>query len=162
MEKGETMAGIATLMATDMITATPEETVAAVASRMSANKIGAVLVITEDDRIGGVFSERDLLVRVAAAGRDPKATRVHEVATQAVVTIDVEAPLKDVLALFRKNRFRHVPVVRGGKPVGILSTRDFLEYLVDGFEHYIDEFRYNRALAEGTDPYDHFGGQYGR
>jgi CBS domain-containing protein len=90
-----------------------------------------------------------------------EATRVREVATQAVVTIDVEAPLKDVLALFREKRFRHVPVVRGGKPVGILSTRDFLEYLVDGFEHYIDEFRYNRALAEGTDPYDHFGGQYG-
>ena len=154
------MAGIATLMATDTITATPEETVALVARRMSANKIGAVLVITEGDQLSGLFSERDLLIRVTAEGRDPDTTRVGEVATRAVETIDVDAPLKAVLALFRQRRFRHVPVIRNGKPVGILSTRDFLEYLVDGFEHYIDAFRYNRALAEGTDPYDHFGGQY--
>lgn len=154
------MAGIATLMATEMTTAAPNETVSSVARRMSSNKVGAVLLI-EGQTMRGLFSERDLLARVTAEGRDPKRTRVGDVATQQVVTIEADAPLREVLALFRDQRFRHLPVVRNGKPVGILSTRDFLEYLVDGLERYIDELKYNRTLAEGSDPYDHFGGQYG-
>jgi CBS domain-containing protein len=74
----------------------------------------------------------------------------------------VHAPLKGVLQVLRQKKFRHLPVVRSGKPVGILSTRDFFEYLVDGLERYIDELKYKRDLAAGVDPYDHLGGAYGR
>jgi CBS domain-containing protein len=79
-----------------------------------------------------------------------------------VVTIDIDAPFKAVLQVFRERRFRHLPVVEAGKPVGILSTRDFLAYLVEGLERYIDEVKYKHNLAEGIDPYDHIGGSYGR
>jgi CBS domain-containing protein len=155
------MAGIDSLMATEMVTATADESVADVARRMSRNRVGAVLV-TEKNVLHGLFSERDLLTRVVQENRDPAATRVGDVATCDLTTIAADAPLKEVLALFRQKKFRHLPVVRGTMPVGILSTRDFLEYLVDGLEHYIDQLKYKRELAEGIDPYDHVGGSYGR
>jgi CBS domain-containing protein len=155
------MAEISSLMHSEMITATPDETVAAAAQRMATNRVGAVLIL-DGERLGGLFSERDLLSRVITQGRDPETTRVGDVATRELVTIDVRQSVKAVLGVFRESKFRHLPVVQEGKPVGILSTRDFLEYLVAGFERYIDELKYKRALAEGVDPYDHFGGSYGR
>ncbi len=155
------MARIDSLMVTEMVTADPAETVATVVRRMRDNGIGAVLLL-EGDRLAGLFSERDLVNRVVAEGRDAERTRVGDVATREVIAVDAEAPLREVLQLFREKRFRHLPVVRGGKPVGILSIRDFLDYLVEGLERYIDDLRYRHDLAEGIDPYDHIGGSYGR
>lgn len=54
------------------------------------------------------------------------------------------------------------PVTENGKAVGILSTRDFLAFLVEGLERYIDERKYSQEIAEGADPYDHLGGAYGK
>ncbi|HVN83895.1 MAG TPA: CBS domain-containing protein [Candidatus Binatia bacterium] len=155
------MAKIRELMVTETITATSNESVAEAAQRMSSNRVGAVLVV---DRgvLRGLLSERDVLTRVVAEGRDPRETRVGDVATRVVVTIDVNAPLRSVLGLFREKKFRHLPVLEAGKPVGILSTRDFLDYLVDGLERFIDDATYRRELAQGVDPYDHFGGSYGK
>jgi CBS domain-containing protein len=155
------MAGIEALMETELITASPGESVADVAERMGRNKVGAVLVV-RDRALCGLFSERDLLNRVIARRLDPKATAVGDVATGDVVSIDVAQPLKQVLAIFRRKRFRHLPVLRDGEPVGILSTRDFLDYLVEGLERYIERSKYSQDIAEGNDPYDHFGGSYGR
>jgi len=155
------MAGIETVMISEIITAAPNETVAEVARRMCGNRVGAVIVV-EDGALRGLFSERDLLTRVVGQNRNPETTKVSEVATRDVVTIDANAPLKGVLEVFRQKKFRHLPVLRAGKPVGIVSTRDFLEYLVEGLERYIDQLKYQRDLAEGIDPYDHVGGSYGR
>jgi CBS domain-containing protein len=155
------MADIDALMVTEMVTAQPEETVAEVARRMAANKIGAVLVV-ENGVLRGLFSERDLLTRVVAERRDPQTTRVGQVATTAVETIAPHTHVKTVLEIFREKKVRHLPVVDKGTPIGILSTRDFLEYLVGGLESYIDDLKYKHELAEGNDPYDHIGGSYGR
>jgi CBS domain-containing protein len=135
--------------------------IADVCRRMSTNRVGAILLM-EDGVLRGLFTERDLMTAVVGQDRDPQRTRVGHVATREVVTIDVDAPLKSVLQVFRERRFRHLPVVENGKPVGILSTRDFLHFLVEGLERYIDESKYKRELAEGIDPYDHIGGSYGR
>jgi CBS domain-containing protein len=154
------MTGIETLMVTEMITAAPSDTVAQTVARMSQNRIGAVLV-TEGGQLIGLFSERDLMNRVVAEKKDPANVKVGDVATKNVVTIDVGQPLKKVLEVFREGKFRHLPVIKDGKPAGILSTRDFLEFLVGGFERYVEEVLYRKELAEGTDPYDHLGGSYG-
>jgi CBS domain-containing protein len=155
------MSTIETLMTTEMISATPDESVLAVTDRMARNRIGAVLVL-DGARLSGIFSERDLLTRVIGEHRDLSTTRVGEVATRDVVTIDAEQPVRSVVQTFRECRFRHLPVVRGDRAVGILSTRDFLAFVVDGLEGYVEKARYNQELASGTDPYDHIGGSYGR
>jgi len=155
------MADIRSLMHRDMITATADENISVVAARMHENGVGAVLVV-EGERLTGIFSERDLLDRVIAAHRHPAGTQLSDVATREVVTVDAGQSVKDVLAVFREGRFRHLPVVEDGRPVGILSVRDLLEFLVDGFERYIDELKYEKAIADDVDPYDHVGGSYGR
>jgi len=155
------MSVIETLMVTETIAVAPGDSVAEAARRMVANHVGAVLVL-DDGEVRGLLSERDVTDRVVAAGRDPQRTLVAEVATRDVVTIDVAAPLRSVLATFRARRFRHLPVTRAGRLVGILSTRDFLAFVVEGLERRIERARYDQSLAEGADPYDHFGGGYGK
>ena len=155
------MSTIETLMATELIAATPDDSVLEVANRMARNRVGAVLVL-DGARLVGIFSERDLLTRVIGERRDLSRTRVGEVATRDVVTIDAEQPVRSVVDTFRARRVRHLPVVRDGRAVGILSTRDFLAFVVDGLEGYVEKARYDQELAAGTDPYDHIGGSYGR
>lgn len=155
------MASIEQLMHTDIVTAAPDEAISDVVLRMSRNEVGAVLVVA-DGVLRGIFTERDLLTRVVSESRDPRRTRALQVATTNPVAIDLDWPIKKVLETFRQKRFRHLPVVSKGKPVGILSTRDFLGALVEGFERYVDEMKYKSELSEGVDPYDHIGGSYGR
>lgn len=155
------MAIIGALMQTEMVTAKPEEKLADVAQRMRDNRVGAVLVV-EGDKLEGLFSERDLLTRVVAAGKDPATTTVGSVSTRDLVTVGIDTHVKECATILKEKRFRHLPVVDGGKPVGILSARDFFEYVVDGLERVVDEIRYKQQIDEGLDPYDHFGGGYGR
>ena len=155
------MSAIETLMATELISATPGDSVLDVADRMARNRVGAVLVV-DGGRLVGLFSERDLLIRVLGAGQDPRTTTVGSVATAEVVTIDADQSVRSVVEVFRTHRFRHLPVLRGGRAVGILSTRDFLAFVVDGLERYVEKARYDQDRAAGADPYDHVGGSYGR
>jgi CBS domain-containing protein len=153
------MTHVRELMVTSLVTVGPHDTVADVARRMVENRVGAVMVV-EEGRLLGIVSERDLVARVIAEGRDPRTATASTVATSEVVTVDADAPVRSVLETFRNRRFRHLPVVEDGRPVGILSTRDFLAFLVEGLEQFIHEERYREQLAAGADPYDHLGGGY--
>jgi len=155
------MAEIRDLMVTHLIEVEPGTSARDAGQRMAENRVGAVLVVEGDD-LKGIVSERDLVTRVLSAGKDPASTPAGEVATTDIVTVEANAPLRAVLQTFRSSGFRHLPVVENAKPVGILSTRDFLAFLVDGFEALIDDVRYREQLASGADPYDHLGGSYGR
>jgi len=154
------MAAIRELMVTHLIAVDPDTTAQQAAQRMADNRVGAVIVVA-GERLQGILSERDLVTRVLAPGKSPDTTRAADAATTNVVSVDVSAPLRSVLETFRSSRFRHLPVLDGGKPVGILSTRDFLAFLVDGLERLIDDAKYREQLAGGLDPYDHLGGSYG-
>jgi CBS domain-containing protein len=155
------MSTIETLMVTELISASPDEPIVDIAARMARTRVGAVLVL-DGARLAGIFSERDLLTRVIGEGRDLRTTRVGDVATREVVTIDADQAVKSVVETFRTHRLRHLPVIRDGRAVGILSTRDFLAVVVDGLERFAEKARYDQELASGSDPYDHIGGSYGR
>jgi signal-transduction protein with cAMP-binding, CBS, and nucleotidyltransferase domain len=99
---------------------------------------------------------------VVAEGKDPANTKVSEVATQEVVDVEIEAPVRKCVELQLSKGIRHLPVTDGGKPIGVLSSRDFLAYVVEGLERVIDQSRYEQKLSEGDDPYDHIGGSYGK
>ena len=155
------MAIVASLMKTEMVTVSPDDTVAAAARLMSQNKVGAVLVVA-GGAAQGLFSERDLLTRVVAAGNDPAKLRVSEVASSPVISVERGAHVRECVELLRAKKIRHVAVVEGGKPVGILSARDFLDVIVEEFEKLVDKSQYDAVVASGADPYDHIGGSYGR
>jgi CBS domain-containing protein len=155
------MASIETFMQKEMVTAQPGETVAEVARRMRKADVGAVLVMA-GETLTGLFSERDLLNRVVAEGLDPTTTQVADVATQDVVTASPDASLRQCADLLETRHVRHLPVVDGGRPIGIISARDFFAAATRDFEGLIEHLRYDKQLKENVDPYDHVGGSYGR
>jgi CBS domain-containing protein len=155
------MAIIRSLMKTEMITVKPDDSVTDAARLMAHNQVGAVLVV-EDGAMKGIVSERDLVTRVVAEGKDPATTKVSEISTVAVVDVDVNTPVRKCAELQSAMGVRHLPVTENGLPVGILSSRDFLAYVVEGLEQVIDKIGYEDALGKGVDPYDHMGGSYGK
>jgi CBS domain-containing protein len=155
------MAIIRSLMKTDMVMVGPDATVAEAARSMAQNQVGAVLVV-DGGALRGILSERDVLSRIVAEGKDPMATKVTDVATSDVVSVDVAVHIRECAQLLRDKGIRHLPVTENGKPAGILSSRDFLAYVVEGLEGLVERTRYDQALGEGEDPYDHLGGSYGK
>ncbi len=155
------MLSVETLMKQELVTAGAATSVADAARRMQEAKVGAVLVV-EGARLTGIVTERDVLTRVVAEGRDPASTQIGTVATQPVVSVALDASLRQCAETLRDRGVRHLPVVDGEKPVGILSARDFFDAVAGGLERLIEHKRYDEALRENTDPYDHLGGGYGR
>ncbi len=155
------MAVIQSLMETNLATVKPTDTVEQVVKTMAARELGAVLVV-EGDALRGIFSERDLVKRVAGEGRDPKSTAVRDVMTADLVTVKRDTHVRDAARLVKEHNFRHLPVVdSAGKPVGMVSTRVFLRFMTDGLERFIDEALYKKRLEENADPYEFLGGSYG-
>lgn len=155
------MAIIGSLMKTDMIKVSPDDLVVDAVRLMAQNQVGAVLVM-EGETLEGILSERDVLTRVVADGRDPATTKVSGVATAEVVHVDVGTHVRKCVELLTQKKIRHLPVTENGTPVGILSSRDFLSFVVSGLEGVIDRLQYKESLREGEDPYDHLGGSYGK
>jgi CBS domain-containing protein len=102
----------------------PTATVFDAAHRMAERRVGAVAVV-EGDCLAGLFTERDLLNRVVASGRDPNSVTLREVMTRDLVTIREDRSLVEGLDLMFGNRFRHLPVLNAaGALVGVMSCRD--------------------------------------
>lgn len=103
-----------------------DSTVAEAARIMSEQHVGAV-VVTKGDKVVGIFSERDVLNRVVARHLDPGATRVDDVMSTPVACCSLETTRSECTAVMRAKRIRHLPVVDGGRLVGMISIRDILE-----------------------------------
>jgi len=105
---------------------TPSLAVADAARYMSERNVGAVCVL-EQNRLVGIFSERDLMKRVIAVNRDPSSTRVSEVMTAKPVVVDVQESPERCLQTMKQAGIRHLPVVEGDKLIGLVSLRDLLQ-----------------------------------
>jgi signal-transduction protein with cAMP-binding, CBS, and nucleotidyltransferase domain len=105
------------------------QSVAEVARVMAGFHVGAILVLNGDE-LAGIFSERDLMVRVVLEGRDPERTPVREVMSTEVSSIDEGASPEEAMELMQSRSCRHLPVTRDGHVVAFLSMRDLMNYEV--------------------------------
>lgn len=112
----------------DIYSISPEATVLAAVEEMNDKGVGAVLVM-EDDRLLGIFTERDVLRRVVAQQRDAKTTRVADVMTDELVVIKPTITVEDAMAVVTEKRCRHLPVIENGKVVGLLSIGDLTHWV---------------------------------
>jgi CBS domain-containing protein len=115
-----------------MLTAPPETTVSKAAKLMANKNVGAVMVV-EKERLVGIFTERDAVFRVIARGLDVHTTRLADVMTTKPRTVDPDKTFGYALLMMHENRFRHVPVIENGKPVGIVSARYALDPEMEEF-----------------------------
>lgn len=109
-----------------LVTASPETTVSKAAKLMAKRRVGAVMVV-EEHRLVGIFTERDAVFRVIAPGRDSQTTRLADVMTTAPKTVDPDKSFGYALLMMHENGFRHVPVIENGRLIGVVSARDALD-----------------------------------
>jgi len=129
----------------ELISVAAAATVAEAVDVMASRDVGAVLALTEDGLVAGVFSERDLLVRVVNAGRDPKATPLSLVMTRDVRFVSPGTTIEAALALMHVHRFRHLLVIDGPRVYGLISMRDLVYQMI---RH--GEGRFEAAVREAS------------
>ncbi len=104
----------------------PATSVVAATEQMSLRSVGAVMVV-EQGNLLGIFTERDVMCRVVAKGLDPNVTQIAEVMTKQPRTVGPEKSYGHALIIMQENHFRHLPVVEGGKLIGIISARNAMD-----------------------------------
>ena len=115
-----------------VLKAAPQVLVSNAAELMAAKNVGAIMVV-EGDRLIGIFTERDVVFRVVARGLDARTTQLADVMTPAPHTIDSEKPFGYALLVMHEGGFRHLPVIKNGKPIGIISARTALDPELEEF-----------------------------
>lgn len=126
-----------------LLTANGDTSVADAARLMARRRTSAVVVV-DGDAVVGIFTERDAVLRVIAEGRDPSATRLDQVMTASPLTLEPDRTFGRALALMHEHGIRHVPVVEGGRAVGIVTARDALD---PDLEEFVVEAQRRRSLS---------------
>jgi CBS domain-containing protein len=115
-------------------TANPDESVAVAADRMDQRAVGTLVVVNDTDQVVGIVTDRDLVSRVLAKGRNPMDTSVGEVMTVGPKTVSEQTSIESALLIMRSGRFRRIPVVeRDSKLVGLITLDDILMLLAEEF-----------------------------
>src|SRR5579872_5571968 len=116
------MATVAEVMNTNVLTVDPTSSIGEAAEKMIEAGVGAVVVMEDMVRIVGIVTERDLMRAVAQRARAAEA-KVRQWMTEDPVTIEPETTVDDAAKMMFENNFRHLPVVKDGRPLGIVSLR---------------------------------------
>ena len=109
-----------------------DATVAEAAQRMADETFGALPICNGEGRLQGVVTDRDIVVKVIAAGRDPETTTVGELADQPeVVTIGADDPIDEAIRTMKDHAVRRLPVIDGDRLVGMVSQADIARAMPD-------------------------------
>lgn len=111
---------------------------------MAEHDVGALLVLDEEEKLCGIFSERDYARRIIERGEDPRTIAVSEAMTTEVRGVLPERTVEECMAIMTENRVRHLPVFEDGELIGLVSIGDVVravihekEFVIDQLEHYI-------------------------
>lgn len=118
----------------------PDDPVIEAIRRMADNHVGALLVM-EGEQLLGIISERDYARKVVLKARSSTNTPVRDIMTAPVVSISSDASVEDAMRRMTRGRFRHLPVVDGGKVTGVVSIGDLVKSVIDDQRHQIDDLQ---------------------
>ncbi len=123
-----------------VFTVSPQLTISEAVHEMNRHRVGCVVVM-EDGRLAGIFTERDVLTRVIAKDLDPKAHKIAEIMTRDVITISPETTVDETIEMFTKHRCRHLPVVVEGKVHGLISIGDTSRWVAEVHRHEAEQLK---------------------
>jgi len=107
-----------------LATATLDTTLAEIAERMRDENVGAIPIVDDDDKLCGIITDRDIVVRAVAEGEDPGECTAEEILSGHLHTIDPEAELEEVADLMARHQIRRLPVVEDETVIGMISLGD--------------------------------------
>lgn len=125
----ETVRGILGTKGRTVWSVTPETTVYDALSLMADKDIGALIVVSED-RVVGIFSERDYARKVILMGRSSKDVQVHEIMSSPVLGVTPDHTIEDCMKIVTANRVRHLPVMEAGALAGVISIGDLVNAII--------------------------------
>jgi CBS domain-containing protein len=124
-----------------VITASPDETVLAVAQTLANKKIGAVVILDAKGGISGIVSERDIVRAIALGGLKALDRTVKEYMTSPVRTCTPRDTEAELMSLMTELRVRHLPVIEGGKVSGMISIGDVVKHRIEAIEREAEEMK---------------------
>ena len=116
-------------------TVTPGTSVGQISQQLSTRHIGSVLILDADDSVAGIVSERDLVRALARHGAKALELEARQVMTRDVVTCDPDDSIDSVMQTMTEGRFRHIPVVRRGELLGLVSIGDVVKARLEETRH---------------------------
>jgi CBS domain-containing protein len=120
----------------------PSATVFQALKLMAEKNIGTVVVMDAEKRIHGIFSERDYARKMMGEGTSAQGTKVREIMTTLLVTVNPDTRINECMALMTEKRVRHLPVIDGEKLVGVVSIGDVVKSVVTEQEMVISQQAY--------------------
>lgn len=114
------------VMTGNVISIAPEESVCVAARSLSRHNLGSLPVCTADGRLRGMVTDRDIVLRSVAAEEDAASQTVREIMTRRLITVTPEDPAEQAAGLMAREQVRRLPVVSGGRLVGMLTAGDLL------------------------------------
>lgn len=111
------------VMTKNPVTLSADSTVADAAREMRRADVGPIVVLDEK-KVFGIVTDRDIVVRAIAEGKDPGSTRLRAICTEDLATLEPDSPLGAAISLMEQKAVRRVPVLENGRPVGIVSLGD--------------------------------------
>jgi CBS domain-containing protein len=125
------MATAREIMTPDVTCIRASETVRDAAERMAELSVGSLPICGEDDRLKGMLTDRDIVVKVVAQGKDPRSVHVSELAQGEVVTIGADDSAEEIMRTMTEHKVRRLPVIDGHELVGIVAQADVARALDD-------------------------------
>jgi CBS domain-containing protein len=136
---------VSEIMTNAAVTDQPDDTVGQAATKMWRQQTGSLLVMDGEDLVG-ILTERDVL-KAVASGTNTKETRVSEIMTKDLITVGPQTSLREAAKIMADRWIRHLPVIDGGKVVGVVSQRDLAGVLAGA----LNEPERLEALVEASE-----------
>jgi CBS domain-containing protein len=131
----------------DVVTISPQSRIVDAVRALAEHRIGAVVVTETDERIAGILSERDVVRVLAQQGPSAMEAPVSSAMTSRVKSCGETMTVHQVMEIMTQGRFRHLPVEREGRLVGIVSIGDVVKQRIEDVEREADEIKHYIASA---------------
>lgn len=121
------------LMSSNLITAYPDDPLEKIVNLMLENEVGSVIIINEKGVLLGIITERDLITRVLGQKLNPSILKAKDIMSSPVIYVESGTPVEEAVTIMNNKRIGHLPVVKGGRVIGIIAEGDVVslapEYL---------------------------------
>jgi signal-transduction protein with cAMP-binding, CBS, and nucleotidyltransferase domain len=144
VNKMETGYDVGAVMSKNVLTIEPEASIIKAAKLMAEKKLGSIIAVRRG-KVVGILTEQDLARRVLAKGINPERTSVSKAMSKKVITISADKDLYEAMLLMSLRRIKHLPVVKAGRLIGLISFKDIIRLEPD----LIDMVSFKSSLTKG-------------